>query len=246
MKCKETKDGFIYCMQVLVSLFDISRVISSMVRGTRFLCEKKERYREWFLCVSPPFYRSTLSSLPIYFLSFLHFSRWVKLRLDQIHRDFLWGEGTLDKKPYIVNFYCLRRYKGRGLGVRCLSKLNRALLCKWSWRFAHEREGLWRNVIRWKFGEERGGWVSGDGRGVYGTDIWKEIRKKWETLFSNVVLSLGNGRRVRFWKDIWCREEAFPSLFALASNKEALVVDLWEYLREDGGWSPCFTKPFND
>ena len=34
-----------------------------------------------------------------------------------------------------------------------------------------------------------------------------------------------NGKRLRFWKDAWCGEEAFcdyfPSLFALAANKEA-------------------------
>ena len=40
--------------------------------------------------------------------------------------------------------------------------------------------------------------------------------------------------------------DAFPSLYALASNKEAFVVDMWEHSREEGGWSPCFTGPFND
>ena len=27
-----------------------------------------------------------------------------------------------------------------GLGVKCLSNLNKALLCKWNWCFANERE----------------------------------------------------------------------------------------------------------
>ena len=53
-----------------------------------------------------------------------------------------------------------------------------------------------------------------------------------------------------FLKDILCGEEAFcntfPLLFELASNKEAFVADLWEYSREEGDWSPCFTRPFND
>ena len=50
---------------------------------------------------------------------------------------------------------------------------------------------------------------------------------------------MGNGRRLRFWKDVWCGKEAlcdsFPSLYALAANKEALVVDLWDSSREEGG-----------
>ena len=34
-----------------------------------------------------------------------------------------------------------------GLGVKSLSILNRALLCKWISRFANERDALWWDVI---------------------------------------------------------------------------------------------------
>ena len=68
--------------------------------------------------------------------------------------------------------------------------------------------------------------------------------------FPYVVLSMGNGRRLRFWKDIWCGEEAlcdsFPSLYALSDNKEALVADMWDSSREEGGWIPRFIRSFND
>ena len=53
-----------------------------------------------------------------------------------------------------------------GLRVKCLSNLNKALLCKWNWRFANEREALWNQVIRGKYGEERGAWCG----------LWKGIR----------------------------------------------------------------------
>ena len=53
-----------------------------------------------------------------------------------------------------------------------------------------------------------------------------------------------------FWKDAWSGEEAisisYPSLFALAANKEASVADVWEPSSERGGWTPCFFRPFND
>ena len=44
-----------------------------------------------------------------------------------------------------------------GLGPRSFSNLNKALLCKWSWRFANERNVLWRKVVSSKFGENSGG-----------------------------------------------------------------------------------------
>ena len=61
---------------------------------------------------------------------------------------------------------------------------------------------------------------------------------------------MGNGRRLRFWKNAWSGEEAFaisyPFLFALVANKEIFVADVWEPSREERGWTPCFVRPFND
>ena len=51
-----------------------------------------------------------------------------------------------------------------------------------------------------------------------------------------------------FWTDLWCGEEDlssfFPSLFALATHKEALVANIWVGGGE--GWSPCFSRSFNN
>ena len=63
------------------------------------------------------------------------------MRLERIQRDFLWGGGNLDKKPHPVKWSTVCTYKKKGgLSVRSLSKLNKALLCKWNWRFSNERE----------------------------------------------------------------------------------------------------------
>ena len=64
--------------------------------------------------------RSTLSSLPIYYLSL--FSKTVFM-----------GRGGLEKNPHLIKWaiVCPEKRK-RGLGLRNFSKLNKALLCKWS------------------------------------------------------------------------------------------------------------------
>ena len=151
-----------------------------------------------------------------------------------------WSTGKLFAK---------RKVEGR-LGVRGLSLMNQALLCKWSWRFANERDSLWRLVISTKFGEEDGGWNTRDIRGAFGTGLWKDIRKEWLTFSQNTISSLGNGRRLGFWKDPWGDETvlcyAFPTLFNLTAHKDARVANVWDSSREDGGWSPVFLRPFND
>ena len=105
--------------------------------------------------------------------------------------------------------------------LACVDFLPSTLLCKWCWRFANERDSLWRKVIRSKFGEGFGGWSSGDINGGFGVGLWKEIRKEWTQLTKYTYFALGNGRRISFWKDFWCGEEAlslrFPNLFSLAA-----------------------------
>ena len=37
-----------------------------------------------------------------------------------------------------------------------------------------------------------------------------------------------------------------PTLFNLATHMDAKVVDVWDFLRVEGGWSPVFLRSFND
>ncbi|RVW51874.1 hypothetical protein CK203_067969 [Vitis vinifera] len=65
-----------------------------------------------------------------------------------------------------------------------------------------------------------------------------------------VGFSVGNGRRVKFWKDNWCGNftlcNSFPSLYAFATYKEAWIEEMWDHSGGEGVWSPSFSRPFND
>ncbi|RVX16265.1 putative ribonuclease H protein [Vitis vinifera] len=195
--------------------------------------------------------RSTMSSMPIYLMSLFHLPRKVRLRLEKIQRDFLWGGGTLAHKPHLVrwNLVCLEKRKG-GLGVRNLSLMNNALLCKWNWRFANERNALWRSVISLKYGVEERGWCTQDVMGRNEVGLWKAIRKKWGLFDGKVAFHLGNGQRVKFWKDKWCGDgplcESFPSLFSMSMSKNAWVSEVWNPVSDGIGWTPLFARAFND
>ena len=138
-----------------------------------------------------------------------------------------------------------------GLGLRYLKDFNHALLGKWLWRFPIERESLWRRVIVGKFGEVQGGWTTREVRESYGTGLWKDIRKGWEEFFLRTRIHIGNGRRTRFWWDMWVGDsklkDLFPLLFRIAANNSAIVADLWG--RQEGGgggWEVHFRRPFQD
>ena len=97
--------------------------------------------------------RSVLSNMPTYLLSLFWLPKGVKLRLDKIQRDFLWGGGSLERKFHLINWdsVCQSKEKG-GLGIRNLSNFNTALLGNWCWRFTMEDSSTWRSVINLKYG----------------------------------------------------------------------------------------------
>ncbi|RVW14147.1 putative ribonuclease H protein [Vitis vinifera] len=176
--------------------------------------------------------KSTLSNLLIYFMSLFVIPRKVRLRLKKIQREFLWGDMEEKRKIHLVRWAVICKDKRHGgLGLRYLKEFNHALLGKWLWRFPTERESFWRRVIVGKFGEVQGGWTTREVRESYGTGLWKDIRKGWEEFFLRTRICIGNGRRTRFWWDIWVGDsklkDLFPLLFRIAAHNSAVVVDLW-------------------
>ncbi|WKA03333.1 hypothetical protein VitviT2T_021448 [Vitis vinifera] len=87
--------------------------------------------------------KSTMASLPIYNMSLFRMPKSVANRLEKLQRDFLWGGGSLERKVYLIKWevVCTQKEKG-GLGIRKIDPLNKALLGKWLWRFAVEKDNL--------------------------------------------------------------------------------------------------------
>ena len=67
-----------------------------------------------------------------------------------------------------------------GLGIRNLRTFNLALLGKWLWRYAMEREAYWKSVVEVKQGCMNGGWCTKVLEGPYGVGVWKHIWREWE------------------------------------------------------------------
>ncbi|RVW49097.1 hypothetical protein CK203_084438 [Vitis vinifera] len=140
--------------------------------------------------------------------------------MEELADDFGYKVGNLPSTylgmPLGGPFKSVDKSKG-GLGVKNLGLFNKALLGKWAWRFANEKKALWNQVIRRKYGEERG-WRSGETREAYGVGLWKAINKVGQLVTPFFSFEVGDGKN----------------------------VDLDSRGGKEGSWTPTFNRSFND
>ena len=87
--------------------------------------------------------KSSLSSLPTYFLSLFPLPGKVAKRKEKLQRDFLWNGIGGEPKIHLVNWAeVCRPLQVEGLGKRRLGNFNSALLGKWLWRYGLETDTL--------------------------------------------------------------------------------------------------------
>ncbi|KAK1305933.1 hypothetical protein QJS10_CPA10g01486 [Acorus calamus] len=94
--------------------------------------------------------QSVLSNLPIYYLSIFRIPKGILNHLEGIRRRFLWcGAKEARQRVHLVKWdvVCSRKNSG-GAGISNLDDMNRALLCKWLWRWLVDPNRLWCTVIQ--------------------------------------------------------------------------------------------------
>lgn len=72
----------------------------------------------------------------------------------------------------------------------------------------------------------------------------------WELYKKHTVVKVGDGQRTKFWKDIWCGEEAlemrYNSLYNVVGSKKAMAAKLYVKDAHRGSWNLGFLRRFND
>ena len=157
----------------------------------------------------------------------------------------------MERKVHLINWevVCTQKDKG-GLGLRKIILLNMALLGKWVWRFAIEKDNPWKKVLLVKYGQEGFGWRTNEVRGTYGVGVWKEILKEACWCWDNFQFKVSKGTKIKFWTDHWCGNatlsQIFPQLFTLAVHRNAAVNEVWDSSFGQEGWNLRFSRDFND
>lgn len=71
-----------------------------------------------------------------------------------------------------------------------------------------------------------------------------------EFFLNNLIIKVGDGSRVKFWKDKWCvnvcLEKEFPVLFRLVVDKEASFRSMYEKKDGSSNWIFNFQRRLFD
>ena len=90
------------------------------------------------------FLKSTLSSLPTYFLYLFTIPQAMAVRIERIQRNFLWGASKdVFKYPLVVWDKVYLPVENGGLGIQRIGLFNKTLLGKWLWHYGKESNILW-------------------------------------------------------------------------------------------------------
>ena len=158
--------------------------------------------------------KSTLLSLPTYYLSLFTISQHVADILERIQRNFLWERSTeVFKYPLVAWEKVFWLVEVGGLGIRRIKLFNQALLRKQLWHFGNEVTHLWLQVIATKYEETSVGWCTRVVRETHGCGMWKNIRKGAESFFGHVVNVVGEAIHIRFWYDPWSGPSSLRDLY---------------------------------
>lgn len=113
-----------------------------------------------------------------------------------------------------------------------------------------ERESLQRQVVEVKHGSMEGGWGTTPSNGPYGVSLGKYIQRGWAKFSTFIKFEEGDGTKVKFWLDVWCGDmslkESFPTLYCIASNKGAFVVEHMRQRNNSTFWDMNFIQTVQD
>lgn len=105
--------------------------------------------------------------------------------------------------------------------------MNISLLCKWWWKLDKEA-GLWQDIVRYKYIKNAS--LHNIKHKQTDSPIWSDLLKIKNIYLQGRKMSIRNGEKTLFWKDIWLYNkpmaDTHPILFKLAQQKDISVSEV--------------------
>ena len=168
--------------------------------------------------------QATLSNLPTYYMSLFEMPQKVVMNIEILFKNYLWKDD-----PYLVRWNIINLPIEKGdLSLLSIKNKNKALLVKWIWRYHHEENALWRNLIKVKYTptSNKNQPPPSSTKGP-----WKYIKKHQNLIIDRTCHRVGDGGSLSFWTDPWIENTMlalrYPLLYMLSHSKKATIKETW-------------------
>ena len=174
---------------------------------------------------------SCLASIPIYLMSIIKFPKWDIKLFNSRMSHFFWDNTEEKHKYHLANWHLVSHKKEfGGLGVPDLRNLNMCLLASWIQRYNLSDNVLWKNIVYYKYRTHQPNLFCCPN---YGTSpFWKGVLWAAQAARLGYCWKVGNGRKVRFWKDMWFGGSSFAvqywPLYVINNEKGITIERAWD------------------
>ncbi|CAN1743005.1 Putative ribonuclease H protein At1g65750, partial [Linum perenne] len=179
---------------------------------------------------------SVLNSIPSFVMQTSFLPVYLCDQIDKKIRDFIWGSTEGIRKIHNVNWQTVCKPKCLGgLGLRSASDLNKAFLMKIVWGLLSKPTDLWAQVLLTKYMTRTDqGWRHKRRSGF--SAAWRGMLSVWDDTTNGLQWSIRDGRRTKFWTDIWLDSGATLIDFALNIQGVNPLCSVSDFCLPDGSW----------
>ncbi|KAA3464882.1 LINE-1 reverse transcriptase isogeny [Gossypium australe] len=180
--------------------------------------------------------KSVLLSIPNYFIQSMLIPKGVCAEIEKMVRRFIWGGSEGQSKLSLVAWDSICQPSSRGgLGIRQLGDQNTSFLMKIGFGLVLKSSDLWVHVLRAKYGWKEQ--IPDSINRSQCSHLWWSLSKIWPLLRKHLTWAIGDGTRIRCWKDPWVPGigpliSKIPSFSNL--DLDCVVRDL---VNSDGCWN---------
>lgn len=214
---------------------------NNRVRHKELLQRVHARADGWKLCCLSRTGRLTLAqsvfgSLPIFYMQMERLPAWVHAELDKTMRRCVWGTNGGGRGVHLLRWetLCLPKKHG-GANLKPAKDMNQAMLVKLNWKLLTRMGNVWCSVLvaKYKIKEGDGAHFKVKQRA---SNVWRGVLWGADLLRKGLRWSVGNGRTVSFWKEIWLCDTPLCDTALGHLGVEELECKVVHYWESEIGW----------
>jgi len=162
----------------------------------------------------------------------IKFPRWaIDMIINSQMGHFLWNNTEDRHRYHLANWQLVAQKKDfGGLGIPDLRSLNLSLLCAWIFIYHLNSNAIWVRILDSKYRTKNPNILCCPDVGA--SPFWKGVLWAAQAAHMGVKWIVGNGRKIRFWEDIWLGNTSLAilywPLYVINEQQGKTVSDVWD------------------